>query len=88
MWKINDGLLTVSGNQPMIVKRDGSWIEKNVNELAVGDKLYKINNTEVEITKLEFDDSDDNAYNISHVQSDFNYFINNILIKKGGFTDA
>ena len=88
MWKINDGLLTVSGNQPMIVKRDGSWIEKNVNELVVGDKLYKIDNTEVEITKLEFDNSDDNAYKISHVQSDYNYFINNILIKKGGFTDA
>ena len=88
IWKINTNLLTVTGNQPMIIKRDGAWIEKNVRELVVGDKLYKIDNTEVEITKLDFDSSDDNVYNTVHLKLDHNYFVNDILIKKGGFTNA
>ena len=83
IYNINDGLLKVTGNHPMIVKRSGSWVNKKMNELVVGDKLYKIDNTEVEITKIEFDSSD-TIYEIFNVNIDHNHFINNILIRKGG----
>ena len=59
VYTINDGLLVATGTQPMIIKRNGSWLsDKQMSELVVGDKLYKIDNTEVEITKIEFDSSD------------------------------
>jgi len=83
VYNINDGLLKVTGNHPMIIKRSGSWIEKNMNELVIGDKLYKIDNTEVEITQIDFDSSD-TKYNVNRLLIDYNYFSNNILIKKGG----
>ena len=83
IYNINDGLLRVTGNHPMIVKRDGSWIEKNMNELIVGDKLYQIDNSELEITSINFDSSD-TIYTIVRLNSDDNYFVNDILIKNGG----
>ena len=87
VYKINDGLLTVTGNHPMIIKRDGSWItDKKMNELVVGDKLYKIDDTEVEITKIEFDNSD-TKYVVTRLEIDHNYFVNDILIRKED-TDA
>ena len=67
----------------MIVKREGSWIEKNMNELVIGDKLYKVDNTEVEITNLNFDSSE-TIYTVVRLNSDDNYFVNDILIKNGG----
>ena len=67
----------------MIVKREGSWIEKNMNELVIGDKLYKVDNTEVEITNLNFDSSEA-IYTVVRLNSDDNYFVNDILIKNGG----
>ena len=45
-------------------------------------KLYKIDNTEVEITKIEFEG--DNKNEVSRLVIDHNYFINDILIRKGG----
>jgi len=86
VYTINDGLLVATGNHIMIAKRDGSWIEKNMNEVIVGDKLYKIDNTEVEITKIDFDDSE-TKHIVSRLLIDYNYFANDILIKEGG-TDA
>ena len=83
LYKINDGLFTATGNQPIIIKRDGSWTNKNVNELVVGDKLYKIDNTEIEITKIEYDGSDSNVYLVHWLDTDENYFINDILVKGG-----
>ena len=83
VYNINDGLLVVTGNHPMIIKRDGSWIEKNMNELVVGDKLYKVDNTEVEITSINFDSSE-TIYTMVRLNSDDNYFVNDILIKNGG----
>tara|TARA_R100000458_G_C8144795_1_gene154604 strand:- start:72 stop:695 length:624 start_codon:yes stop_codon:yes gene_type:complete len=82
VYNINNGLLKVTGNHPMIIKRDGSWTEKNMNELVVGDKLYKIDNTEVEITSIDFDSSD-TRHTIARVLIDRNYFVNNILVKGG-----
>ena len=83
VYTINDGLLVTTGNHPMIVKRDGSWRnDKQMNELVVGDKLYKIDNTEVEITKIEFEG--DNKNEVVRLVIDHNYFINDILIRKGG----
>tara|TARA_Y100001963_G_scaffold100500_1_gene138323 strand:+ start:3303 stop:4352 length:1050 start_codon:yes stop_codon:yes gene_type:complete len=82
VYNINNGLLKVTGNHPMIIKRDGSWVEKNMNELVVGDKLYKIDNTEIEITSIDFDSSD-TRYTIARVLIDHNYFVNNILMKGG-----
>jgi hypothetical protein len=83
IYNINNGLLVVTGNHPMIVKREGSWIEKNMNELVIGDKLYKVDNTEVEITNLNFDSSE-TIYTVVRLNSDDNYFVNDILIKNGG----
>lgn len=82
VYSINDGLLVMTGTNNMVVKRDGSWINKKMNEIVVGDKLYKADNTEVEITKIEFDSSD-TVYNMFKVNIDSNYFVNNILIRKG-----
>ncbi len=82
IYTVNDGLLVATGTQPMIIKRDGSWItDKQMSELVVGDKLYKIDNTEVEITKIEFDSSD-TIYMVSRLVIDHNYFVNDILIRK------
>jgi|MDSZ01.2.fsa_nt_gb hypothetical protein len=83
VYNINNDLLAVTGNQPMLIKRSGSWVTKNANELVVGDKLYKVDNTEVEITSINFDSSN-TVYEIIKFETDYNYFVNNILIKKGG----
>ena len=85
IYTINDGLLVATGTHPIIIKRSGSWIEKNMNELVVGDKLYKVDNTEVEITKIDFDSSE-TIYEITRVIIGYNYFVNDILVKGG--TDA
>jgi len=82
VYKINSDLLILTGNQPMIIKRDGSWVDKKANELVVGDKLYKVDNTEVEITSIDFDSSN-TVYEMAMIFSDDNYFVNDILIKKG-----
>ena len=84
IYDINNGLLKVTGTHPMIVKRNGVWAEYKMNELVVGDMLYKRDNTEVEITSIDFDDSDDNKYVVSRLLIDHNYFVNDILIKEGG----
>ena len=82
VYTINDGLLVATGTQPMIIKRNGSWLsDKQMSELVVGDKLYKIDNTEVEITKIEFDSSD-TKHTVSRLVIDHNHFANDILIRK------
>ena len=82
VYTINDGLLVATGTQPMIIKRNGSWLsDKQMSELVVGDKLYKIDNTEVEITKIEFDSSD-TQHTVSRLEIDHNHFANDILIRK------
>jgi len=81
VYIINDGLIKVTGNHPMIIKRDGSWIEKPMNEVVVGDKLFKIlPEGEEEILKIDFDSSD-TKYCISRVLINGNYFVNHILMK-------
>tara|TARA_Y100000401_G_scaffold104872_1_gene97045 strand:+ start:5596 stop:6633 length:1038 start_codon:yes stop_codon:yes gene_type:complete len=82
VYSINNGLLKITGNNNMIVKRDGSWVDKKMNELIVGDKLYKIDNTEVEITSIDFDNSN-TVYEMAKINIAHNYFVNDILIKKG-----
>ncbi len=82
VYTINDDLLTVTGNHPMIIKRDGSWItDKKMNELIVGDNLYTINDTEVEIQKIEFEG--DTRNEVTRLEMDYNYFVNSILMKGG-----
>lgn len=82
VYTINDGLLVATGTHPMIIKRGGSWLtDKQMSELVVGDKLYKVDNTEVEITKIEFDTSD-TQYVVSRIVIDHNYFANDILMRK------
>ena len=56
--------------------------EKIVNQINVGDKLFKIDNTEVNVDSITFDSSD-TAYWIQTLKSSesFNYFVNDILIK-------
>jgi hypothetical protein len=83
VYTINDGLLVATGTQPMIIKRGGLWLsDKQMSELVVGDKLYKVDNTEVEITKIEFDSSD-TKYVVSRLVIDHNYFAHDILVKGG-----
>ena len=83
VYTINDGLLVATGNHIMIIERDGSWVEKKMNEVIVGDKLYKIDNTKVEITKIDFNDSE-TKHTVSRLLINYNYFANGILIKQGG----
>ena len=83
IYTINDGLLVATGTHPMIIKRGGLWLsDKQMSELVVGDKLYKVDNTEVEITKIEFDSSD-TKYVVSRLVIDHNYFAHDILVKGG-----
>lgn len=81
VYEINDGLITATGNYPMIVKRNGSWINNYMNEVVVGDKLYKKDNTEVEVTKIEF--NGDSKKTIVKINVNGNYFVNDILVKGG-----
>jgi hypothetical protein len=82
VYTINDGLLVATGTHPMIIKRGGSWLtDKQMSELVVGDKLYKVDNTEVEITKIDFDTSD-TKHVVSRIVIDHNYFANDILMRK------
>ena len=82
IYTINDGLLVATGTQPMIIKRNGSWLsDKQMSELVVGDKLYKVDDTEVEITKIDFDTSD-TIHVVSRIVIDHNHFANDILIRK------
>ena len=84
IWNINSGLLIITGNHPIMVKRDGSWSEKIVRDIQVGDKLYKIDNTEVNVDNITFDSSDKEYWiqKLRHNEDEsFNYFANDILIK-------
>ena len=76
-----------SGNQPIIAKRNNAWRDFNVNQLLVGDKLYGVAGNEIEITQIDFDDSE-TAYEICKIDVDYNYFVNGILIGKGGVDNA
>jgi len=82
VYTINDDLLTATGNHPMIIKRDGSWItDKKMNELVVGDKLYTIDDTEVEVQNIQF--NGDTRNEVVRLEIDYNYFVNSILVKGG-----
>lgn len=85
MYFINDDLLHITGNHPITIKRDGVWVDKLVEELVVGDKLYKIDKTEVEITKIDKDESD-KWYTAHCLETDKSYFVNDILVKGGVFS--
>ena len=83
MYNINNGLIKATGTMPMLIKRSGNWIEQPMSSVAVGDKLYKIDNTEVEITSIDFDSSD-TEYSVYKIDTKHNYFVNEILIQEGG----
>jgi len=76
-----------SGNQPIIAKRNNTWRDFNVNQLLVGDKLYGVAGNEIEITQIDFDDSE-TVYDICKIDVNYNYFVNGILIGKGGVDNA
>ena len=86
IYTINSDL-KATGNQPIIAKRNNTWREFNVNQLLVGDKLYGIAGNEIEITQIDFDDSD-NIYEICKLGVSYNYFVNGILIGEGGVDNA
>ena len=83
IYNINNGLIKATGTMPMVVKRSGNWIEQPMGSVVVGDKLYKIDNTEVEITSIDFDSSD-TEYRVYKIDTEHNYFVNDILIQEGG----
>ena len=86
IYTINSDL-KATGNQPIIAKRNNTWREFNVNQLIVGDKLYGIDGNEIEITEIDFDDSD-TVYEICKLGVSYNYFVNGILVGEGGVDNA
>ena len=86
IYTINSDL-KATGNQPIIAKRNNAWREFNVNQLTVGDKLYGIAGNEIEITQIDFDDSD-TVYEICKLGVSYNYFVNGILVGEGGVDNA
>lgn len=87
IYTINSNL-KATGNQPIIAKRNNTWRDFNVNQLLVGDKLYGVAGNEIEITQIDFDDSDNTIYEICKLGVNYNYFVNGILIGEGGADNA
>ena len=44
-FNINNGLLKVTAEHPLLVKRNNTWTWKRIWALQTGDKLYKFDNT-------------------------------------------
>jgi hypothetical protein len=80
VYSFNNDALITTGSQTLIVKSNGSWVEKIARDVTVGDKFYSIDGTEVEITS-KVQDTSDTVYEVCRLDTVGNYFLNNILIK-------
>jgi len=85
LFTLNTNLISGSSKLPMVVKRNNSWIDVILKDVVVGDILYTLDG-EVEVTSKDFDNSE-TIHIIYEIQSDFNYFVNKVLIRKS-ITDA
>jgi len=76
---INSGSLLITQDHRQLVKRSGSWVSKKGEDLLVGDYLYHIEGSEVEITTLELDHK--NYYQVVLLDTEPNdvFFVNGFL---------
>jgi hypothetical protein len=76
---INSGSLLITQDHRQLVKRSGSWVTKKGEDLLVGDYLYHIEGSEVEITTLELDH--ENYHQVVLVDTEPNdvFFVNGFL---------
>jgi|TARA_B110000908_G_C10226541_1_gene438240 hypothetical protein len=76
---INDGMLKTSQQHIHIIKRDNVWKACLGEKLLVGDFLYKLDQGEVLITKVDFDDT--NTYTVYKLDVEPNdtFFANGFL---------
>jgi hypothetical protein len=82
LFTLNTDLISGSAKLPMIVKRNNNWIDVVLKDVVAGDILYTLDG-EVEVTSNSFDNSEANeVHKIYEVSSDFNYFVNKVLIRK------
>ena len=76
---INSGSLLITQDHRQLVKRSGSWVSKKGEDLLVGDYLYHINGSEVEITDLYIDN--ENWYQVVLVDTEPHdvFFVNGFV---------
>ena len=87
VFTLNTNLISGSAKLPMVVKRNNNWIDVVLKDVVAGDILYTLDG-EVEVTSNNFDNSENNEVHVIYeIQSDFNYFVNKVLIRKS-ITDA
>ena len=79
---LNTDLITAVFAQPMVVKRDGVWVEVLMRDVTIGDKLFNVDGSEINVDAINYDESD-TVYDIIHPETEDSYFINGILIRKG-----
>ena len=79
---LNTDLISAAAHTPMIVKRSDVWTDVIMKDVIVGDILYTLDG-EISVADISFDGSD-NIHEITKVITDHNYFINGILLRKGG----
>jgi hypothetical protein len=75
----NSGSLLVTQDHAQIFKRSGSWMVKKAEEVKVGDYLYGIDGSEIEVTSVVFDDV--NVYDVMKLDTSPNdvFFVNGKL---------
>ena len=78
IYNFNNGVLYTTRTHNHLIKRDGSWRIQPSNNIVVGDIFLDINENEVEITSIEFENRSVSVYQLN-VETDDVYYANNIL---------
>ena len=76
---INSGSLLITQDHRQLVKRSGSWVSKKGEDLLVGDYLYHIDGSEIQINTIELDH--DKHYQVVLIDTEPNdvFFVNGFL---------
>ena len=80
-YKINNEL-SITDDHFVICKRENEYFWIEVDELKIGDSLYKSDNTFKEIETLQFVGKNIDVYNLQ-VNSIYTYFANGYLVHNG-----
>ena len=78
-FNINNDFLKVTAEHPLLIKRNNTWTWKRAWALQSGDKLYKFDNTEVEVTSVTYVTNDWIDWAVMDVEETDNYFVNGVL---------
>ena len=78
IYNFNNGVLYTTRTHNHLIKRDGSWRIQPSNNIVVGDIFLDINENEVEITSIEFENRSVSVYQLN-VETDDVYYANDIL---------